>query len=188
MILDMNARRNLELTETMRGKEKKGSLLWVLDSTQTSMGKRLLKSYIEQPLTSPARIIDRHEAVEQFIKNPVVLMEVRAILQSVYDIERLMTRVMYKTATPRDLKSLSMTSAQLPALKEQLSKLTGSRLLNSLENSISTLEDISNLVENAIIDEPPVTLKDGGVIKDGFNEELDSLRRRESVKQPVSRD
>jgi len=176
MILDMNARRNLELTETMRGKEKKGSLLWVLDSTQTSMGKRLLKSYIEQPLTSPARIIDRHEAVEQFIKNPVVLMEVRDILQSVYDIERLMTRVMYKTATPRDLKSLSMTSAQLPALKEQLSKLTGSRLLNSLENSISTLEDISNLVENAIIDEPPVTLKDGGVIKDGFNEELDSLR------------
>ncbi len=99
-------------------------------------------------------------------------MEVRAILQSVYDIERLMTRVMYKTATPRDLKSLSMTSAQLPALKEQLSKLTGSRLLNSLENSISTLEDISNLVENAIIDEPPVTLKDGGVIRTALTKSL----------------
>ena len=119
MILDMNARRNLELTETMRNKDKKGSLLWVLDSTQTSMGKRLLKSYIEQPLTSPARIIDRLEAVEQFIKNPVVLMEIEDILQRVYDIERLMTRIMYKTATPRDLKSLSMTSVQLPQLRSE---------------------------------------------------------------------
>ncbi len=176
MILDMNARRNLELTETMRNKDKKGSLLWVLDSTQTSMGKRLLKSYIEQPLTSPARIIDRLEAVEQFIKNPVVLLEVEDILQKVYDIERLMTRIMYKTATPRDLKSLSMTSVQLPMLKEQLKKLSNSKLINSLEMSISTLDDISNLVENAIVDEPPVTVKDGGVIKDGFNEELDNLR------------
>lgn len=176
MILDMNARRNLELTETMRGKEKKGSLLWVLDSANTSMGKRLLKSYIEQPLTSPARIIDRLEAVEQLIKNPVVLMEITDILQRVYDIERLMTRIMYKTATPRDLKSLSITSVQLPYLKEQLKKLSGSKLLDSLEKSISTLEEISNLVENAIIDEPPVSVKDGGVIKDGFNEELDSLR------------
>ncbi len=176
MILDMNARRNLELTETMRSKEKKGSLLWVLDSTQTSMGKRLLKSYIEQPLTSPARIIDRLEAVEQFIKNPVVLMETQDILQRVYDIERLMTRIMYKTATPRDLKSISMTSVQLPFLKEQLKKLSGSKLIDSLEKSISTLEEISNLVENAIVDEPPVTVKDGGVIKDGFNKELDELR------------
>ncbi|MGN1480842.1 DNA mismatch repair protein MutS [Porcipelethomonas sp.] len=176
MALDLTARRNLELTETLRNKEKKGSLLWVLDSTKTSMGKRLLKSYIEQPLTSPARIIDRLEAVEQFVKNPVVLMEVGDILERVYDIERLMTRVMYKTATPRDLKSLSVTSLQLPCLKEQLKKLSGSKLLNSLESSISTLEDISNLVENAIIDEPPVSVKDGGVIKDGFNEELDSLR------------
>lgn len=176
MILDMNARRNLELTETMRNKEKKGSLMWVLDSTCTSMGKRLLKSYIEQPLRSPARIIDRLEAVEQLIKNPVVLMEITDILNSVYDIERLMTRIMYKTAAPRDLKSLSMTSVQLPKLKEQIQKLSGSKLLDSLEKSISTLEDISNLVENAIVDEPPASVKDGGVIKDGFNEELDQLR------------
>ena len=176
MILDMNARRNLELTETMRNKEKKGSLLWVLDSTRTSMGKRLMKTYIEQPLTSPARIIDRLEAVEHFMKNPVVLMEIGDILERVYDIERLMTRIMYKTANPRDLKSLSMTSVQLPYLKEQLKKLSGSKLLDSLEKSISTLEEISTLVENAIVDEPPVTIKDGGVIRDGFNEELDSLR------------
>ena len=134
------------------------------------MGKRLLKTYIEQPLTSPARIIDRLEAVEQFTKNPVVLMETGDILERVYDLERLMTRVMYKTATPRDLKSLSVTSLQLPGLKEQLKKLSGSKLINSLESSISTLEDISGLVENAIIDEPPVS------VKDGFNEELDDLR------------
>lgn len=176
MALDLTARRNLELTETLRNKEKKGSLLWVLDSTRTSMGKRLLKTYIEQPLTSPARIIDRLEAVEQFTKNPVVLMEIGDILERVYDLERLMTRVMYKTATPRDLKSLSVTSLQLPHLKKQLKKLSGSKLINSLESSISTLEDISGLVENAIIDEPPVSVKDGGVIKDGFNEELDDLR------------
>lgn len=176
MILDMNARRNLELTETMRGKEKKGSLLGVIDSTRTSMGKRLLKSYIEQPLTSPARIIDRLEAVEQFIKNPVALMEIEDTLQRVYDIERLMTRIMYKTATPRDLKSLSMTAVQLPQLKEQLKKLSNSKLIDSLERSISTLDEISTLVENSIVDEPPVSVKDGGVIKDGFNEELDNLR------------
>lgn len=176
MTLDLAARRNLELTETLRNKEKKGSLLWVLDSTKTSMGKRLLKNYIEQPLTSPARIIDRLEAVEQFVKNPVVLMEIGDILENVHDLERLMTRVMYKTANPRDLKSLSVTSLQLPELKEQLHKLYGSKLISSLESSISTLEDISDLIENAIIDEPPVTVKDGGVIKDGFNNELDNLR------------
>lgn len=176
MTLDLTARRNLELTETMRNKEKKGSLLWVLDSTKTSMGKRLLKNYIEQPLASPARIIDRLEAVEQFMKNPVVLVEIGEILDRVYDLERLMTRVMYKTATPRDLKSLSVTALQLPHLKEQLSKLSGSKLIATLESSISTLDEISQLVENAIIDEPPVNVKDGNVIKDGFNEELDNLR------------
>ncbi len=176
MKLDLTARRNLELTETLRNKEKKGSLLWVLDSTKTSMGKRLLRSYIEQPLTSPARIIDRLEAVEQLADNSVVLMEIRDILDKVYDLERLMTRVMYKTATPRDLKALSATSLQLPLLKEQLRTLSASKLLKKLEESISTLEDISGLVENAIVDEPPVSLKDGGVIKEGFNEELDRLR------------
>ncbi len=176
MNLDLTARRNLELTETLRNKEKKGSLLWVLDSTRTSMGKRLLKTFIEQPLTSPARIIDRLTAVEYLVKNPIVLMEIGDILDKVYDLERLMTRVMYKTATPRDLKSLSVTSLQLPLLKEQMKKLKGSKLIDSLENSISDLEDIFNLVENAIVDEPPVSVKDGGVIKDGFNKELDELR------------
>lgn len=176
MGLDLNARRNLELTETLRNKEKKGSLLWVLDSTRTSMGKRLLKSYIEQPLLSPARIIERLDAVEVLCRYSVVLMETSEILDRVYDLERLMTRVMYKTATPRDLKSLSATSIQLPLLKQQLAQLEKSKLLAKYNSEISTLDEIARLVENAIIDEPPVSVKDGGVIKDGFNENLDNLR------------
>lgn len=176
MGLDLNARRNLELTETLRNKEKKGSLLWVLDSTKTSMGRRLLKTYIEQPLLSPARIMERLDAVETFVRYSVVLMEITDILDSIYDIERLMTRVMYKTATPRDLKSLSATSKQLPLLKEQLSKLNSSKLISKYNNDIDTLESISNLIENAINDEPPVSVKEGGVIKEGFNQELDKLR------------
>lgn len=176
MGLDIAARRNLELCETLRNKEKKGSLLWVLDSTKTSMGKRLLRSYIEQPLLSPARIIDRLNAVEALVNDSVTLMELQEMLDKVYDIERLMTRVMYKTATPRDLKALSITSLELPGIKQQLAQVSSSKLLSSLENDIFTLDEISNLIENAIVDEPPVTVKDGGVIKDGFNERLDELR------------
>ncbi|MDE5946925.1 MAG: DNA mismatch repair protein MutS [Oscillospiraceae bacterium] len=176
MILDINARRNLELTETLRNKDKKGSLLWVLDSTKTSMGRRLLKNYIEQPLISPARITERLDAVQTFTRYSVVLMEITEILDKVYDIERLMTKVMYKTATPRDLKSLSMTSKQLPELKSKLEKLKSSKLLAEYNRNIDTLENIALLIENSIIDEPPVSVKDGGVIKDGFNSELDELR------------
>ncbi|MBE6852927.1 MAG: DNA mismatch repair protein MutS [Ruminococcus sp.] len=176
MGLDIAARRNLELSETLRNKEKRGSLLWVLDSTRTSMGKRLLRSYIEQPLLSPARIIDRLNAVDALVNDPVTLMELRELLDDVYDIERLMTRVMYKTATPRDLKALSMTSLRLPSIKEQLRNVSSSKLLSALEGDIFTLEKISNLIENAITDEPPVSVKDGGVIKDGFNAQLDELR------------
>lgn len=176
MGLDIAARRNLELCETLRNKEKKGSLLWVLDSTKTSMGKRLLRSYIEQPLLSPARIIDRLNAVEALVNDSVTLMELQEMLDKVYDIERLMTRVMYKTATPRDLKALSLTSLELPGIKQQLAQVSSSKLLSSLESDIFTLDEISNLIENAIVDEPPVTVKDGGVIRDGFNERLDELR------------
>ena len=176
MGLDMNARRNLELCETLRNKEKRGSLLWVMDSTKTSMGKRLLKTYIEQPLLSPARIVDRLNAVDALVKNSVVLMELQELLDKVYDIERLMTRVVYKTATPRDLKALSVTSLQIPDIKKQLDILSPSKLLDSLNKNIFILDDISGLIENAIIDDPPVNIKDGGVIKDGFNDRLDELR------------
>ncbi len=176
MGLDLNARRNLELTETLRNKEKKGSLLWVLDSTRTSMGRRLLKNWIEQPLKSPARIIERLDAVEALTRNSVTLADIQDVLERVYDLERLMTKVMYKTATPRDLKSLSVTSMQLPVLKKELEKLSGSKLLVKYNGMIDDLDEIAGLVENAIIEEPPVSVKDGGVIKEGFNEKLDELR------------
>lgn len=176
MGLDLNARRNLELAETLRHKERKGSLLWLLDDTKTAMGKRMLKCWIEQPLVQPVKIMARLDAVDIFVKNSVVLMEVRALLDHVYDLERLMTRVIFQKASPRDLKALSMTAQQLPALKEELKKLSSSRLLAALEQQISDLSRAAALVENAIVDDPPQTLKDGGVIRDGFHEELDHQR------------
>lgn len=176
MGLDLNARRNLELTETLRNKEKKGSLLWVLDYTKTSMGRRMLKNWIEQPLKSPARIIERLDAVEALYCKSVILTDLTDLLDRVYDLERLMTKVMYKSATPRDLKALSATALQLPLIKEELSKLSESKLLARYNNQISDLSEIVQLVENAIMDEPPISVKDGGVIKDGFNKELDELR------------
>ena len=177
MGLDLNARRNLELTETIRNKERKGSLLWLLDDARTAMGKRLLKTWLEQPLVQPVKIMARLDAVDAFVKKSLVLMEVRDLLNNVYDLERLMTRVIYQKATPRDLKSLSMTAQQLPELKAQLRQLAGdSRLLATLEQQISPLERVCTLVENAIVDDPPITLKDGGVIRDGFHEELDRQR------------
>lgn len=175
MELDLTARRNLELTETMRNKEKKGSLLWVLDHTQTSMGKRLLKAYIKQPLIKPAIIINRLDAVEQLCKQSVIREELSDQLSGVYDIERLMTRVMYKTATPRDLKALSLTALKMPDIKMLLENFN-CRLLRELNQNIHTLTEISGLIENALMDEPSVNAKEGGVIKDGFNEELDRLR------------
>lgn len=175
MELDLTARRNLELTETMRNKEKKGSLLWVLDHTQTSMGKRLLKAYIEQPLIKPAIIINRLDAVEQLCRQSVIREELSDQLSGVYDIERLMTRVMYKTATPRDLKALSLTALKMPDIKMLLENFN-CRLLRELNQNIYTLTEISGLIENALMDEPSVNAKEGGVIKDGFNEELDRLR------------
>jgi len=175
MTIGYTARRNLELTETLRNKERRGSLIWVLDHTKTSMGKRMLKAYIEQPLVNPTRIIDRLNAVEQLVSSPIELDELTDVLSGVYDLERLMTRVMYKTATPRDLKSLSLTALKLPTVKEVISAFS-SKLITKLNGKISTLDSISNLIENALVDEPPANVKDGGVIKEGFNEQLDSLR------------
>ncbi|MDE6502702.1 MAG: DNA mismatch repair protein MutS [Ruminococcus sp.] len=176
MGLDLNARRNLELTETLRNKERKGSLLWVLDSAKTSMGRRLLKNWIQQPLKSPARIIERLEAVDALRRKSVVLYELQSLLERVYDLERLMTKVMYKRANPRDLKALSMTAMQLPAIKNQLEKLDNSKLLQKYNRDISGLGEIVKLVEKSITEDPPIAVKDGGVIKNGFNQELDNLR------------
>ena len=177
MELDYNARRNLELTETIRNKERKGSLVWVLDKTKTSMGRRLLKSTIERPLIKAIDINNRLDAVEILTKKSLVLMEVRELLSNICDIERLMGKVAYKTATPRDLKALSLTALKMPSIKEQLSKIVdSSTLLTNIYTDISSLEEISNLIESAISDEPPVSVKDGNTIKDGFNSQLDELR------------
>ena len=139
------------------------------------MGKRLLKSYIEQPLVKLAIITNRLDAVEQLCRKSVLQQELAEALSKVYDIERLMTRVMYKTATPRDVKSLSLTALQIPEIKRILGEFNA-KLLVELDSKIDTLTDISNIIEKAIVDDPPITAKEGGVIKDGFNEELDRLR------------
>ena len=175
MEIDLTARRNLELTETLRNKERRGSLIWVLDRTRTSMGKRLLKSYIEQPLLMPAAIIDRLDAVEELYNDPVMQGELGDALEGVYDLERLMTRVVYKTATPRDVKALAKTAEQMPLIKSLIANCR-TALLKGLESRIHELKEIAALVDNAISDDPPQVVKDGGVIKDGFNPELDRLR------------
>ncbi len=175
MGINLTARRNLELTETMRTKEKRGSLLWVLDKTVTSMGRRRLKTWLEQPLISPTKILRRLDAVECLTNDASVLYDICDALGGIYDLERLMTRVMYKSASPRDIYSLGQTCQRLPQLKKCLAQ-AHSPLLEALNEAINELSDVALLVENAIQDEPPMTLKDGGVIKDGFNEDIDRLR------------
>ncbi len=174
--LDLNARRNLELTATIRSGEKKGTLLWILSAAKTSMGKRMLKSWIEQPLLQPVKVMARLDAVDALVKKRVTLMELRELLNSVYDLERLMTRVLYGTATPRDLCALAATAQQLPAIREQLQALGDVRLLRTLREKIAPLDDVAELVTHAIIENPPVSVKDGGVIAEGYSEELDKLR------------
>lgn len=177
MALDYNAMRNLELVRTMRSGEKKGSLLWVLDSTRTSMGKRMLKSWVERPLRSPARIMARLDAVEKLMQNAMALLELEDCLDGVYDLERLMTRIVYKKAMPRDLRALAATAQQLPALKNTLGQLSDSPLLQKLNSQISDLQSIADLVDRAIVEEPPAVVKDGGVIREGFDHDLDDLRQ-----------
>ena len=176
MGLNLTTRRNLELTETMRTKEKRGSLLWVLDKTVTAMGRRKLKTWLEQPLIDPSKILKRLDAVEALTKDAAGLYDICDALNGIYDLERLMTRVMYKSASPRDIYSLGQTCARLPGLKQCVSKVK-SPLLDKLNSEIDELNDVSSLVENAIVDDPPLTMKDGGIIKDGFNEEIDRLRK-----------
>lgn len=176
MGLSLTARRNLELCETMRSKEKRGSLLWVLDKTVTAMGRRKLRSWTESPLISHTRILSRLDAVEELVKNPSVLADIREELKGVYDLERLMSRVMYYSATPKDIYALGQTFVKLPALKQTLADLS-SRMMTEINESIFELGDAAQLIKNAITDDPPMTLKDGGVIKAGFNEEIDRLRK-----------
>ncbi len=175
MALGLTARRNLELTSTMRSGEKKGSLLWVLDKTSTSMGRRKLRQCIEQPLCDTAAIIRRHDAVEAFVNNSDALYGVTEELDKIYDLERLMTRIVYKAANPKDVYALGVTCLALPCLKNELSKVD-TQLTNSLNKKISPLTEVADLVMRAIAENPPALTKDGGYIASGFNEELDRLR------------
>lgn len=175
MDLGFNARRNLELCETMRTGNKRGSLLYVIDKTVTSMGRRRLRSWVERPLADHSKILSRLDAVDELMKNSAALSDVREALKNIHDIERLMSRIAYKTANPRDIYSMGKTLSAIPSVKTALGKL-GSRLLTKLNSEISESADVARLIENSISDEPPMILKDGGVIKDGFNDEIDRLR------------
>ncbi len=174
MHLDYNSRRNLELTETMRSKEKKGSLLWVLDRTKTSMGKRLIRRWIEQPLLNCAAIIRRQNAVAEFAGDAILRGEITDGLSGVLDMERLMTKIVYGSANARDLRSLETALERLPLIKSNLADVR-STLLKELNGEIDTLEDIQTLIDGAIVDEPPFSVREGGMIKAGFNKELDYL-------------
>lgn len=175
MALDINARRNLELTEKMRDKSKKGTLLWVLDKTSTSMGGRHLRRWLNDPLIDVEEINQRLEAVEEIKDNVILRGDIIALLKKIYDIERLAGRISYGNSTGRDMISLKCSVAQLPELKKILSN-TKSKLLQDIYNNLDMLEDIRDLIEISIVDEPPLTIKEGGIIKKGYNEEIDRLK------------
>lgn len=176
MGLDLNSIRNLEIVETMRTKSKKGSLLWVLDKTKTAMGKRMLRSWVERPLLSLERIKERQDAVGELVDNTILRDELGSALMGVHDIERLMTRITYGSANARDLKSLAGAISKLPEVKFILYKF-GSKLMKTLCDDLNLLKDIFMLIDNAIVDEPPFLIKEGGIIKDGYSSAVDSLRK-----------
>ncbi|QNO19073.1 DNA mismatch repair protein MutS [Caproicibacterium amylolyticum] len=175
MKLDLSARRNLELIETMRSKEKRGSLLWVLDKTHTPMGKRLIRTWMEQPLLSPAAISRRLNAVEELTGDAVLRDEIAEELSGIHDLERVMSRVVYGSANGRELRSLESTARRLPPLRSAI-KGVQSQLLCSILENIDPLSDIADLVDRAIVEEPPFSLREGGIIRSGFSEELDLLK------------
>ena len=175
MELDMDARRNLELTETMRSKEKKGTLLWVLDKTHTAMGGRLIRSWLEKPLLDPVEIGRRQGAVEDLVNAPICRGELVEALKDVTDLERVMTRVVTGTVNCRDLLGLARGLRALPLVKAQLAQ-TESPLLRKLEQAIDPLTDCADRIEQTIVDDPPLTVREGGIIRKGANADADRLR------------
>ena len=175
MLLDSSTRRNLELTETLREKQKTGSLLGVLDRTKTAMGGRLLRKYIEQPLIDIEKMERRLDAVEMLCRKNVDRDELREYLTAIYDLERLLGKVSYKTANPRDLIALRNSLAMLPSIKTVLTDLDAP-LLSEINEHMDALEDIYHLIDDCIIEEPPISIRDGGMIKEGFSETIDALR------------
>lgn len=175
MLLDSSTRRNLELVETLREKQKKGSLLGVLDRTKTAMGARMLRSIIEQPLINKEEIEKRLTAVEELTGMPMIRDEIREYLQPVYDLERLSSRIAYQTANPRDLIAFKSSLQMLPFIRQLLTGFQGD-LLKNIQNDLDPLEDLFHAIDDAIIDDPPMAMKDGGIIKDGYNEQVDKYR------------
>ena len=175
MELDLDARRNLELTETMRSKEKRGTLLWVLDKTHTAMGGRMLRSWLEKPLLAPVEITRRHGAVEELTDNVIVRGELEQALRDVTDLERVQTRIVTGTVNCRDLLGLARGFRALPDVKAQLQKCD-SPLLKKLEAAIDPLTDCADRIENTLVDDPPLTIREGGIIRKGASEEADRLR------------
>ena len=175
MNLDYNTRRNLELTRTMMNKEKKGSLIWLLDKTKTAMGKRLLRYWLEHPLLNIGTILNRQSAIADLVDDTVQRLEITESLIGIFDIERLMTKIVYGNANARELRSLCGAFENLPQIKNLISKFDSS-LMRKLTEDIDTLEDIHQLIDTAIEDEPPFSVREGGLIKEGYNEELDAVR------------
>jgi DNA mismatch repair protein MutS len=175
MNLDISARRNLELTKSMMTGDKKHSLLWVIDKTKTAMGKRMIKSWLERPLMSIPKIVKRQNSVGELVDSPMIRDSVREYLTGINDIERLMTRIVYGTANAKELKSLQYTIEKLPAIKDTLAQ-SSSALLKDIYNGIDLLDDVRELIDRAIVDEPPFSIREGGMIKEGYNDEVDSLK------------
>lgn len=175
MNLDYNTRRNLELTRTMMNKEKKGSLIWLLDKTKTAMGKRLLRYWLEHPLLNIGTILNRQSAIADLVDDTVQRLEITESLIGIFDIERLMTKIVYGNANARELRSLCGAFENLPQIKNLISKFDSS-LMRKLTEDIDPLEDIHQLIDIAIEEEPPFSVREGGLIKEGYNEELDAVR------------
>ena len=179
MMLDSSTRRNLELCETLREKQKRGSLLWVLDKTKTAMGARTLRKYVEQPLIDKNEIEKRLDAVAELKDSAISREEIREYLSPVYDLERLITRIAYGTANPRDLTAFRSSLEMLPHIRYILEEMQ-SELLKNIHDDMDPLEDLCTLVKDAIREEPPIAMKEGNIIRDGYNEEVDKLRRAKS--------
>ena len=175
MVLDSTARRNLEITETLRDKNKKGSLLWVLDKTKTAMGARRLRSFLEQPLIDKDEITARQDAVQALLDNPADKEELREYLTPVYDLERLLARISYKSANPRDLLAFKTSLSMLPAIKDVV-KNHGCSAMRRIYEDLDTLKDLYELIESSISEDSPVTIREGGIIKKGFSEQVDKYR------------
>ena len=179
MVLDSATRRNLELVETLREKQKRGSLLWVLDKTKTAMGARTLRKYVEQPLIDKESIVKRLDAVVELKDNAICREEIREYLNPVYDLERLVGKITYQSANPRDLIAFQSSLSMLPSVKCILKDME-SDLLKEIYEELDPLEELCDLVGRAIQEEPPLAMKEGGIIKDGYNEEVDRLRKAKS--------